>query len=64
MPIRLLARDLYRAQQEVDRLERQLAEAPAGRREELLAGLRRARSERDRLRGFLDGQKDSPKRPR
>jgi hypothetical protein len=64
MSIRLLARDLYRLQQEVDKLEKQLADAPFDRQESILARLRAARAERDRLRRVLDGQKDSPQKPR
>jgi hypothetical protein len=64
MSIRLLARDLYRLQQEVAELEKALADAPVDRHENLEARLRTARAERDRLRGLLDGQKDAPAKPR
>jgi CHASE3 domain sensor protein len=64
MSVRLLARDLYRLQQEVDKLEKQLADAPFDQQESILARLRAARAERDRLRRVLDGQKDSPQKPR
>ena len=64
MSIRLLAKDLYRLQQEVARLEKELANAPLDQHEELQARLRSARIERDRLRSTLDGQKDSPTKPR
>jgi hypothetical protein len=59
MSIRLLARDLYRLQQDVDKLEKQLAEAPFDQQDPILARLNAARAERDRLRRALDGQKDS-----
>lgn len=59
MSIRLLAKDLYRLQREVARLELELANAPRDQRETLQARLRAARIERDRLRSALDGQKDS-----
>jgi hypothetical protein len=59
MSIRLLAKDLYRLQQEVDVLEKQLSAAPADRCDALLEKLRRARAERNRLRRLLDGQKDA-----
>jgi hypothetical protein len=62
MSIRLLARDLYRLCQKVEQLEQDLAGAAADRQEKLLAQLREARAERDRLRAVLDGQKDSPSR--
>lgn len=59
MPIRLIAKELYRLQQEVARWERELAAASADRREPIEEHLRRARAERDRLRAILDGQKDA-----
>lgn len=59
MSIRLIAKDLYRLQQDVARLERELASAPADRRELVAERLRQARAERDRLRAALDGQKDA-----
>ena len=64
MSIRLLAKDLYRLQQEVAKLENELANAPFDQHEKLQVRLRAARIERDRLRSALDGQKDSPAKPR
>ena len=60
MSIRLLAQELYRVQQEVERLEQALREAPLDRRVDLEDKLRRARAERERLRRIMDGQKDAP----
>lgn len=60
MSIRLLAQELYRVQQEVERLAQALREAPLDRRVDLEDKLRRARAERERLRRIMDGQKDSP----
>lgn len=60
MSIRLIAKDLYRLSREVERLENELASAPAAQQEKLEAKLREARAERNRLRAILDGQKDSP----
>jgi hypothetical protein len=59
MSIRLIAKDLYRLQQEVARLERELASAPAEGREDVAKRVRQARAERDRLRAALDGRKDA-----
>ena len=56
----MLFRSLYRLQQEVERLEKALADAPIDRHERLLAQLRAARADRDRLRRMLAGQKDAP----
>jgi hypothetical protein len=64
MSIRLLAQDLYRLQQDVANLEKKLEDAPFDQQEDLQTRLRAARAERDHLRRFLDGQKDSPTRPR
>lgn len=64
MPIRLLARDLYRLQQDVEKLEKQLAAAAFDQQEPIRLRLFAARAERDRLRRVLDGQKDSPQKPR
>jgi hypothetical protein len=58
MSIRLLAIDLYRLTREVERLEKELEAAPPDQREALSRQLARARSDRDRMRRALDGQKD------
>jgi len=58
MSIRLIARDLYRLQQAVDRLEEKLAQAPTHLRGRLQRELGRARSERDEVRRMLDGRLD------
>jgi hypothetical protein len=60
MSIRLLAKDLYRLHQEVERLETELALAPLGKQAAIQTKLRQTRAERDRLRATLDGRKDSP----
>jgi hypothetical protein len=54
--IKLLARELYRAQQVVERHEKALAEAPAASKPAISELLRQARAERDQLRRMLDGQ--------
>jgi hypothetical protein len=64
MSIRLLAKDLYRLQQQVEKLEKELENAPFNQRERLQQRLRSVRAERDHLRRILDGQKDAPARPR
>ena len=61
MSIRLIAKDLYRLHQEVERLETELAAAPLGKQEAIQTKLRQTRVERDRLRATLDGRKDSPR---
>jgi hypothetical protein len=56
MSIKWLARDLYRCQQEVERLEKRLLELPWDKRGEIEEELRRARATRDKLRRALDGR--------
>jgi len=63
MSIRLIAKDLYREQQEVERLEQALEEAPSDAREAVADRLRKARAERDRLRRMLDGAKEQTEKP-
>jgi hypothetical protein len=56
----MIARDLYRLQQEVDRLEIQLKACPPAKREELEDRFRKAKAERDRVKRMLDGSKEEP----
>jgi hypothetical protein len=56
MSIKLLARDLYRLQKEVERLEERLAAARLEERIRIEEALRKARAERDQMRRALDGQ--------
>jgi hypothetical protein len=60
MSVRMIARDLYRLQQEVDRLESQLMDCPPSTREELEDQLRKTRAERDRVKRMLEGTKEEP----
>jgi hypothetical protein len=63
MSIRLIARDLYRLQREVDALEKRLSEAPLEEVEAVREKLRKAKAEMIRMRNVLDGRIDRPKRP-
>ncbi len=58
MSIRALALDLYRAQQEVDRLDQQLAAASPGDRDGIAEELRQAREHLRLLRRMMDGEKE------
>ena len=60
MSVRMIARDLYRLQQEVDRLESELKVCPPARREDLEDQLRKARAERERVKRMLEGTKGEP----
>lgn len=58
MSLRLIARDLYRLQQIVDRLEKEITSAPDDKLDPLKRELARAKSERDQVRRMLDGRLD------
>ena len=60
MSVRMIARDLYRLQQQVDRLEGRLQACPPGKREELEEELRKAKAERERVKRMLEGTKKEP----
>lgn len=60
MSIRLMAKDLYRAQQNVGQLQKKLAGVLTElEKNDLTAELKFAVQERDMLRRMLDGEKDS-----
>lgn len=61
MSIRLIAKDLYGLQREVQELEKAIRNAPWEQQPELKDKLRKARAERDRMRDILEGQKDASK---
>jgi hypothetical protein len=56
----MIARDLYRLQQEVERLESELKACSLAKREELEDHLRKARAERDQVKRLLEGSKEEP----
>ncbi len=58
MSLQLIARDLYRFQQEVDRLEKELAVSPPSKHDALKLKLALAKTERDQMRRMLDGRLD------
>ena len=60
MSIRIIARDLYRLQQEVERLEQQVENSYSEKKEELKDRLRKVRAEQNRMRRILDGAKEPP----
>ena len=57
-PIRMIAQELYRLRQEVERLENLLESAHADQRASLEDQLRKAAAERDRMHKVLEGSKD------
>jgi hypothetical protein len=56
MSIKLLARDLYRLQKEVEHLEQRLAAAGMEERVRIEEALRKIKAERQHVRRALDGQ--------
>jgi len=60
MSIRLIARDLYHLEQEVEKLERELNRAALEERPELKDRLRKVKADRDKLRRALEGCKEPP----
>lgn len=59
MSIRLLAKDLYRAQKNVDQLQKTYDTSSVTEKIVLAAELKAAVQERDILRRMLDGEKES-----
>ncbi len=64
MSLRDLARALYRAQQQVERLEKLLLSAPPEKETAIQLELQEARAERLQLQKMVDGRKDSSPLPR
>jgi len=60
MPIRLIAKELYRLQREVERLEKELQSAPPQKHDAIKEKLRKARAEWQQMRNILDGEKAPP----
>ena len=60
MSIRLIARDLYHLEQEVEELEKALNSAPLEERPDLKDQLRKVKADRDKLRRALEGSKEPP----
>ena len=59
MSIRLMAKDLYKSQQNVDQLQKKIEESPEAEKAFLAMELKAAVQERDMLRRMLDGEKES-----
>lgn len=59
MSIRSLARELYKAQQQVATLQQKIDSAPPGERDSLNQQMKFAEKELQMLRRMLDGEKES-----
>ncbi len=55
MSIRLIAKELYHFQKEVEKIEKQIEDASYEKREEMKDQLRKTKAERDRIRRMLNG---------
>ena len=58
MTLQRIAKDLYRLQREVDRLEKELADSPLAGKDVLKRKLAQAKTERDQMRQILNGHLD------
>lgn len=58
MPIRLIAKDLYRLIKEVEKIREQIETARPEQLEKLKDKLRKLTAERDRMRNILEGSKE------
>jgi len=58
MPIRMITQELYRLLQEVEKVEKQLQNAPFEKHEEIKDQLRKLKAERNRVRDTLEGKKE------
>ncbi|MDH4206530.1 MAG: hypothetical protein OEV45_13475 [Desulfobacteraceae bacterium] len=58
MPIRMIAQELYRLIQEVERLEKKLKIVPFEKQAKIKDELRKAKAERDHMHAILEGKKD------
>jgi predicted nucleic acid-binding Zn-ribbon protein len=56
MSIQMLAQELYRLLKEVEKIEKQLENAPPEKKEEIKDKLRKLSAERNRIRAALDGR--------
>ena len=58
MPIRMIAQELYRLIQEVERLENELKGLPFEKQAKIKDQLRKTKAERDRVHAILEGKKE------
>jgi protein-arginine kinase activator protein McsA len=58
MPIRMIAQELYRLIQEVERLEKKLKSIPFEKQAKIKDELRKTKAERDRMHAILEGKKE------
>jgi protein-arginine kinase activator protein McsA len=59
MPIRMIAHELYRLIQEVERLEKKLKNVPFEKQAKIKDQLRKIKAEKDRIHAMLQGKKEN-----
>ena len=58
MPIRMIAQELYRLIQEVEKLEKKLKGVPFEKQADIKDQLRKTKAERDRIHAILEAKKN------
>lgn len=58
MPIRMIAKELYRLLKDVEKIEKQLLDAPREKHDVIKDKLRKKKAELNRMRAVLEGKKD------
>ena len=59
MSIRLIAKELYLLQQEMDKIEKKFQESPKSQHSESESTLRKMKAERKRMKSILEGKKSN-----
>ena len=60
MSIRMIAQELYRLHQDVERLKKEMENSPFEMLEQIKERLRKLTAERDRMKGLIEGAKELP----
>jgi hypothetical protein len=58
MSIKMIAKELYLLLREVEKIEKELKNAPMEKHQEIKDKLRKIKADRNRMRAILDGKKD------
>lgn len=58
MPIRMIAQELYRLIQEVERLEKKIKSVSFEKQAQIIDQLRKTKAERNRVQAILEGKKE------
>lgn len=58
MPIRMIAQELYRLIRELERLDKELMDAPFEKQAKIRDQLRKTKAEKNRVHAILEGKKE------